>query len=172
MGSSSVFYIDTSVLISMLDRECRFAKEEMVRAAKKLLYDVKRHRHQLRVSVIALGELLNVALREEHGFTLLEELRELKQRLGESLVLCHSPRLRGDYSDLYSVVNKIVEIDDYLRDSAADVHILAVAILDREADVFYTTDKNILMSKKLKDTINQMRIERCFNKRLKIKPLQ
>ena len=67
------------------------------------------------------------------------------------------------------MLQRLLEADDYLRDHPADALILTISALDEEADILYTTDTTLLFSKRISETMNEIRKERGF-KPLKIRP--
>jgi len=161
-------HLDTSVLIPMLKKKGR--KDDIAKAAIRLRERAKRRGHtKLKITLPVLGELVLFCLREQTTEPL-EELMTLKNALGEKLELGAVPKFRNTALDFHEVLSRLLRADDYLRDSPADAIIIALAVMDPEADVLKINDTTIILSGKLREEVNALRDELGF-KKLKIKPL-
>jgi len=156
----------------MFDEEARIESRDVVRVAHRLRYNLSksRYNHKAKISIITLGELTYIALRENYP-KLIDELNNFKNDMGERLEFLFVPRLfNNNYRNFVDVLDKLLSCDYRLREEPVDALILTFAVLDKEADVFYTTTLHILRSIRLKETINSIR-EECGFKKLNIKPL-
>ena len=163
-----VIHLDTSVLIPMLMREGH--RDDIARAAARLRERARKHKHtKLKIALPVLGELVLFCLREQTTEPL-EELMKLKNALGERLELGAVPKFRGTTLDFHEALGRLLEADDYLRDNPTDAIIVALAVMDPEADVLKINDPTIILSRKLREEVDALRQELDF-KRLRIGPL-
>jgi len=152
---ASTFHIDTLVIIPMLVRGR--TRNEIVREARRFRRRLTQVNIHVKVSLVALGELLVKSLEEYNG-RLVGELIALKNELGDRLELGFFPPREFN---VYSIADRLLNADDRLM--PADALIIASAIADQEADILYMNDK-IILSASLKEMINSIRSEYGFKK--------
>ena len=163
---ASILHLDTSVLLPLLDKNGKVVPRDQTIALRRFRYRLPRENKKVKISAVALGEVLKKVI--ETGYLeLIEELKEFALRMGENLELCYFPRFRNSYYNFNNILQQFLDADDYLRDRPADAIILVIATLDREADILYTMDNSILLNRKIKNVVNNVRKVNCF-KRLKI----
>ena len=96
MGQSpTTVHLDTSVLIPMLERRSyvkKYKKDEF-RQAQILRKFLLERNFTVKISIVALGELTAMAVRENRLY-LLDNLKRFMKKFGDNLKLCYSPRLR------------------------------------------------------------------------------
>lgn|GEM_PF-3530971 len=154
-----VVHLDTSVLIFMLERRYNLKdyQKDLFNQAKKLRRNLSRMNCTVKISIVALGELTNIALKNDRIY-LIENLRQLGREFGEKLKTCYSPRLCSKCNiEFHNVVARLLQSDKRLIYNPADALILAFAVYDEEATRFYTTDSSILISKGIRNEIEQIR---------------
>lgn len=167
---ASVYYLDTSVLLPLLDKRALCVPKEQVREIRRFEQSIINYNVKIKIPILVLGEtLLKVKERTpaKGALEIFDALLGLQAKIGERMELCSLPRLRGAFHDYTHVLQRLIEADDWLRDNPTDVHVLAQAILDEEADILYTTDTTLLLSGKIKEAVSRLREEKGY-KHLKI----
>jgi len=139
-----------------------------VQALRKLEREIKREHVKVKISTLVLGETTMKAL-EKNAIEIIETLSDMRKVMGGRLELCSMKKFRNECLDFHIIVGRMLEADDWLRDHPTDTLTLTQAILDSEADIFYTTDNKLILSTSLKEAIKTIRKEKGF-KELKIKP--
>jgi len=154
---ASTVYLDTSVLLPMLDKKGEIVPKDQASALSKFRYRLTRNNQKVKISIAVLGEVLVKAI-ERKRLELIDEMAEFTKKMEDRLEV-YSPKFRSAYQEFYKVLENLLIADDYLRDHPTDALILTMAALDEETSVFYTMDNKILLSKRIKDAVERIRSE-------------
>lgn len=155
----------------MLDKKSHIVSEDETKAFSRFRYNLEHNNNGVNTSLIALGELFTKVLEKcspDDSQDIAFELLSFSQNLNGRLKCCAN-RFRNENQEFYKTLENLLNAEDYLRDNPTDALILSMAILDKESDVFYTTDTLILLNKRIKAVVDKTRLDYGL-KPLKISP--
>lgn len=155
----------------MLDKKSHIVSRDETKAFSRFRYNLEHNNNGVKTSLVALGELFTQVLEEcspDDSQDIAFELLSFSQNLNGRLKCC-TEKFRDENQEFYKTLENLLNAEDYLRDNPTDALILSIAILDKESDVFYTTDTLILFNKRIKAVVDSTRSD-CGLKPLKISP--